>query len=149
MKKERKKMGNKGFSMIELIIVIAIMAILVAIIGAQIIPYMEKSRRSKDFATLDTCLTNFKAAVADSEYNGGALTANGISAIPTTGSMQDIFKELQTAAYDEDAELNGSFKSKSAAQGAGNVQFKIDANGLCSVEKGGLKVDSTGSHYTP
>lgn len=43
------RLNSKGFSLVELIIVIAIMAILVGIVGTQIIPYMERSRRAKDY----------------------------------------------------------------------------------------------------
>lgn len=43
-----KKLNNKGFSLVELIIVIAIMAILVGVVGTQVIPYLEKSRQGKD-----------------------------------------------------------------------------------------------------
>ena len=60
----QKKKGKKGFSMIELIIVIAIMAILIALIGTQLIPYLEKSRERKDETTLDTCLTSFNLFLA-------------------------------------------------------------------------------------
>ena len=44
-----KKMDDKGFSLVELIIVIAIMAILVGVVGTQVVPYLEKSRRGRDF----------------------------------------------------------------------------------------------------
>ena len=40
--KNTKKLDNKGFSLIELIIVIAIMAILIGIVGTQVVPYIEK-----------------------------------------------------------------------------------------------------------
>ena len=39
---------KKGFSLVELIIVMAIMAILVGVVASQVLPYMEKSRQSKD-----------------------------------------------------------------------------------------------------
>ena len=38
IRENQKKNGTKGFSMIELIIVIAVMAILIALIGTQLIP---------------------------------------------------------------------------------------------------------------
>lgn len=48
MKREQKSMGNKGFSLVELIIVIAIMAILVAVLAPQYLKYVERSRNSTD-----------------------------------------------------------------------------------------------------
>ena len=49
MKAKNEKKDNKGFSLVELIIVIAIMAILVGVVGTQVIPYINKSKESKDF----------------------------------------------------------------------------------------------------
>ena len=46
--RSKRKADNKGFSLVELIIVIAIMAILVGVVGTQVIPYIEKSRKAKD-----------------------------------------------------------------------------------------------------
>ena len=43
-----KKTNNKGFSLVELIIVIAIMAILVGVLAPQYMKYVEKSRISAD-----------------------------------------------------------------------------------------------------
>lgn len=53
--KVRKK--NKGFSLVELIVVIAIMAILVGIVGTQVLPYIEKSREAKDEQVLSSLCT--------------------------------------------------------------------------------------------
>lgn len=43
-----KKNDHKGFSLVELIIVIAIMAILVAVLAPQFLQYVSKSRNSTD-----------------------------------------------------------------------------------------------------
>ena len=40
---QAKKKDNKGFSLVELIIVIAIMAILVGVVGTQVVPYLHNS----------------------------------------------------------------------------------------------------------
>lgn len=60
MKKMTK--SNRGFSMVELIIVIAIMAILVGIVGANVVPYLEKSKKSKDTQILSMWCTNAMSA---------------------------------------------------------------------------------------
>ena len=50
---------KKGFSLVELIIVMAIMAILVGIVASQVLPYMDKSRQSKDQQVLSSILTEY------------------------------------------------------------------------------------------
>ncbi len=45
---KERKMNNKGFSLVELIIVIAIMAILIVVLAPQYLKYVEKSRNSTD-----------------------------------------------------------------------------------------------------
>ncbi|MBO6299972.1 MAG: type II secretion system protein [Lachnospiraceae bacterium] len=49
----KKGINNKGFSLVELIIVIAIMAILVGIVAPQLIKYIEKAKVSTDLRSLD------------------------------------------------------------------------------------------------
>ncbi|MBD5556661.1 MAG: type II secretion system protein [Roseburia sp.] len=69
MKKEKK--DNRGFSLVELIIVIAIMAILVGIVGTQVIPYLNRSRESKDLQLLNSYST---AAVSAYSINAEKIT---------------------------------------------------------------------------
>ncbi len=48
---------NKGFSLVELIIVIAIMAVLVGIVGMQVIPYIENTKKARDIQILSAYAT--------------------------------------------------------------------------------------------
>ena len=63
----KKGMNNKGFSLVELIIVIAIMAILVGIMAPQLIKYMERSNVSADAQTCDTVKRAIEVALNDPE----------------------------------------------------------------------------------
>ena len=150
IRENQKKNGKKGFSMIELIIVIAIMAILIALIGTQLIPYLEKSRQSKDLTTLDTCLMNFQAAAATSEtiLNTGVVF-EGIDDLATTSkggsaNLKAQYELLAGAAYDTDDEVKSALKSKAASTGT-ELKFGVDSKGVIYVEFGGLKVSSTES----
>lgn len=60
-----KKMNNKGFSMVELIIVIAIMAILAGALAPTLIKYVNKSRMSSDVTTASTIATACSSGLAD------------------------------------------------------------------------------------
>lgn len=61
---------REGFSLIELIIVIAIMAILIGVVALAVIPYLEKSRVGKDQQTVDTVYGVFQATLADQKNYG-------------------------------------------------------------------------------
>jgi prepilin-type N-terminal cleavage/methylation domain-containing protein len=60
-----RRVGNGGFSLVELIIVIAIMAALIAILAPQLIRYVESSRQTADLSNFDRMNTVFRAAVTD------------------------------------------------------------------------------------
>lgn len=84
---------REGFSLVELIIVIAIMAILIGIVALAVIPYLEKSRVGKDQQTVDTVYSAFQATLADQK-----ITADATVTIPSTG---DATATIGTAAQNK------------------------------------------------
>jgi type IV pilus assembly protein PilA len=81
MKKlEERKLNNNGFSLVELIIVIAIMAVLVGVLSPQFIKYVEQSRRSTDIQNAENIRTAILADIAD-----GAIKTSASSAIKFYG----------------------------------------------------------------
>ncbi len=63
MKKE--KMNDKGFSLVELIIVIAFMAVLVVVLAPQYLKYVERSRNSTDVTNATAIVTACQVWAAD------------------------------------------------------------------------------------
>ena len=67
MRKRKNHLNQKGFSLVELIIVIAIMAILVAVMVPVLIKFIEKSNVSSDYQLADTVRGAFLCAVTDAK----------------------------------------------------------------------------------
>jgi len=68
------KKDNKGFSLVELIIVIAIMAVLVGLLAPQYLKYVENSKVSTDISNAQEVATAINVAFADDNgsYKSGA-----------------------------------------------------------------------------
>ncbi len=66
-----------GFSLIELIIVIAIMAVLVAIIAPNLTKYLGKSKKNTDIHNADDLASSIQTCIMDYEVNYGSLIGTG------------------------------------------------------------------------
>ena len=60
---------NRGFSLVELIIVVAIMAILAGALAPMFIQYIERSRRSTDLQTADAIQSALQRVLAETDFN--------------------------------------------------------------------------------
>lgn len=109
-----KKTNNKGFSLVELIIVIAIMAILAGAIAPALIKYIDKSRKSNDVSSAKTIKTAIETALGNEsiyEYITGGSSFCYISITPGK-SLTDGTTGAQTAisisgAYAGTDKING------------------------------------------
>lgn len=129
MKKEN--MNNKGFSLVELIIVIAIMAILIVVLAPQYLKYVEKSRVSSDQTTIveyinamqviaadpDITLDSTKSYTLTSAANSDAITVSGDLATEITNQGM---LDATTAA-------GGKLQSTAYKAAAMDIQLKYDA----------------------
>lgn len=61
----KKEMNNKGFSLVELIIVIAIMAVLIGVLAPQYLKYVNNSKVSTDITNAQELATAINVEVAD------------------------------------------------------------------------------------
>ena len=97
-------MKNKGFSLVELIIVIAIMAILAAAIAPALIRYIDKSRKADDVAAAETVNTAVNAALANEDaysevagcMNGSSTVASATAGSSFTGTGTTFLREVNS-----------------------------------------------------
>lgn len=96
-----RKKDNKGFSLVELIIVIAIMAILVGVVGTQVIPYINKSKESKDYqivSSYGTAAMTAYSSNADKISNSGIISFN-VYASGLSGDSATLQAAIQDLTY--------------------------------------------------
>ena len=68
MKKMSQK-NNKGFSLVELIVVVAIMAVLMGILVPTLVKNVEKSKKQKDASAIEAIRTTMVTNLADPTYS--------------------------------------------------------------------------------
>lgn len=114
------KKNNKGFSLVELIIVIAIMAILAGALAPALIKYINKSRRSADISNADTIRTACQTAMSDED----AMVAIGTG---VTGASVSDLKSSYGAFSTEISSILGNSTITSKYFNKGN-EFTVDIN---------------------
>ena len=134
MKKTQKKLGNKGFSLVELIVVIAIMAVLVGVLAPTLIRNVEKSRESTDLQNLDSIRQSVVTAVSTEAVAKELDTTNGN--VVAYDDIKSNASGLAKALYDEmneESTLGVTMKSAAASKDTNSIQIKITSNGKVSV----------------
>lgn len=96
-----KKMNNKGFSLVELIIVIAIMAILIVVLAPQYLKYVERTRNSTDLQNATEIVTALQVYASDPD----ATVAPAAGSITITQSDQTLDPTAFLGAALQDAGL--------------------------------------------
>ena len=137
--------NNKGFSLVELIIVIAIMAILVGVMAPQLIKYIEKTNVSSDTQTCDSIKTAVTTAMMDPSVIAAA--SNGIPASDTEYStitsgtpFGDAALEILGVSSFSDLSLKSN--NEDGKLPIGNIRYKVI--GSNSVHVWIVSSDSTG-----
>ncbi|MBE5877255.1 MAG: prepilin-type N-terminal cleavage/methylation domain-containing protein [Lachnospiraceae bacterium] len=107
--KNTKKMNNKGFSLVELIIVVAIMALLVGVLAPTYLKYVEKSRISADASTVDQIVGAMEILAADVDK--------------TLDSSKEY--TVTTTAGSDEVKLSAELKSQLETYGINTDTYKV------------------------
>lgn len=125
-----KKMNNKGFSLVELIIVVAIMAVLVGVLAPQYIKYLDKSKVGADKQLADNLRQAITTTIADPDITDG-LNKSGLK-FPQSAEMSD--PAAGNKFWNEVYDIMG-VKTYSALQGkikldpgAVTIKYTVDNN---------------------
>ena len=130
-----KKKNNKGFTLVELVIAIAILAILVGLLAPQYTKYVEKSRKSADASNMDEMVKAVQVYAADGSNNiavktGETNIAGTISIGETTVTVDGDAKTAFEAALNEFAPDYAKVKLKSKQWGANpTATITVDKDG--------------------
>lgn len=134
----KKKNDNKGFSLVELIIVVAILAILVGLLAPQYLKYVEKSRKSADASNLDEMVRAIQVYAADAEItlpedtytitiSKDAIAGNATTAVTVT-SGKETNKNVAEGALTEAVPDWAKTKLKSNKWDNGETEANKKAN---------------------
>lgn len=145
MKKTQKKLGNKGFSLVELIVVIAIMAVLVGVLAPTLIRNVEKSRESTDLQTLDSIRSSVSTALSIESVNSQLSGSTSTTLAAISGASGSTLLGLLNSELSDDGVIDASMKSKSGQSGDVTIEIAADGKVIVSVKDGSVVVTAAKS----
>ena len=119
------KKNNKGFTLAELLIVVAIIAVLVAIAIPVFTTQLEKSREATDIANVRSAYATIMSSYLTEGDSGSHIS---VAARQTITGWQTSGGGI-IEYMNENGASSLSYTAKTSAQGAYNVSLNVDTSG--------------------
>lgn len=157
MNKKQKSLNNKGFSLVELIIVMAIMVVLVGALAPQYVKYLDKSKVSTDTQWVDGLRQAIEITYIDPSIDNPDLCKNATNPaeIPEVADLStdkekafwnEVFDVMGYKGHDAivaGLKLDDTTNTGDAAKDVSIKYWIDDANGNVTVTVTGGKYSGT------
>lgn len=131
--------SNKGFSLVELIIVIAIMAVLIGVLAPTYLKYVERTKRTTDCSNIGAVLDACEVLAADPDVEWSSGDAGKVTIVIDTNEAghetsyspmtSDAVKELEIMVASDAISLGsewGPFTIYAVRDENGHMRFDLD-----------------------
>lgn len=133
----RKKKDNKGFTLVELVIVVAILAIVVGLLAPQYTKYVEKSRKAADASNMNELIKVVQTFAGDTDNELaagkytiiiGATDATNTDIVAETGKTvpEKLETELNSASPSWDTKLTTKSKKWGPSGASSDIKAQIE-----------------------
>jgi len=134
----KKEMNNKGFSLVELIIVVAIMAVLIGVLAPAYLQYVEKSKKTKDCGAVGSIMDACEIVASDPavkwDSNEAVTIQVGTTNATYTGAgAAAVIPKLDAIVAESKTSLSGSWTDinfTATKEADGTVYFNITSGGM-------------------
>lgn len=123
-----KKMNNKGFSLVELIIVVAIMAVLIGVLAPAYLQYVEKSKKTSDCTALGSAMDAMEICAADPalDWKNETITVTvSSSGVAFSGAPTNTDTQLKNIIASDDGKLQGNWGGNLVVTGQKDTNGKV------------------------
>lgn len=134
------KVSNKGFSMVELIIVMAIMAVLVGVLAPQYMKYLEKTKKIADCSAISAILDACVVIAADPDViwiDGDEITVTitdaGTTYVGGPASVLEGF--VPTSDVEMKSKDWGTIEFEAIKVGGSKVEFAMSDDLIDAIEE--------------
>lgn len=127
---------KKGFTLAELLIVVAIIAVLVGVAIPVFTAQLEKSREAVDLANIRSAYADCTTAVLTETDTDGATYTAGTAGTPASASKSVTLSQKDTTKWEgdnKDVVIGGNAMNTISINGKTKVKVTVSSNGTVSI----------------